>query len=360
MTLSLYALIMAGGAGTRLWPLSRRTQPKQLLRLSGERSLYQLAIDRLKALLSPDQIIVVTAKEMAAGLREQSPDIPDGNYIVEPQGRGTAPAIGLGALCAERIAGGEAVIACLTADHFIANVQRFMGALKAAAKVASDGGIVTLGIEPQYPATGYGYIQCGDMECEVDGFAVYRARRFKEKPSKEAAVVMAKDGEHYWNSGMFVWRTGTVLAEFEQQLPQTAMALQQLRPVLGTDEQESELARIWPEVPRGSIDYAIMEGAQNVCVIPVDIGWSDLGSWASVMRALPADSNGNVVLQGEHHSLETVDTLVHTEKLVATIGVRDMIVVDTPDVLLLCASDSAEQVRVVVEALREQRRSSLL
>ncbi len=360
MSLPLFALIMAGGSGTRLWPLSRRTRPKQLLHLLGKRSLYQLAIDRLMPPLLPDQILVITARDMVDGLKEQSPKIPDSNFILEPEGRGTAPAIGLGALCAEQIAGGEAMIACLTADHFISDVERFRLAIQAAVRVASEGAIVTLGIEPTYAATGYGYIQRGALNSEVDGFSAYRVRRFKEKPGEEAAVTMANDGKHYWNSGMFVWRTGRVRAEFEQQLPQTAQALQRLRPDLGTSKQADTLARIWSNVPKGTIDYSIMEGAQDVQVIPVDIGWSDVGSWASVLQVLPADSDGNVVLLGEHHAVETVRTLVHTERLVATIGIRDMIVVDTPDVLLLCAADRAEEVRAVVKGLQEQGRTSLL
>lgn len=360
MSLPFYALIMAGGSGTRLWPLSRRAHPKQLLRLLGERSLYQLAIDRLMPLLAPDHIVVIAAGDMAAGLKRQSPEIPERNFIVEPEGRGTAPVIGLGALYAELLAGGEAMIACLTADHFIGDAERFRCALKAAVQAATSGAIVTLGIEPTQGATGYGYIQRGGFESEVDGFAVYHARKFKEKPVEEAAVAMAKDGQHYWNSGMFIWRSGTVRAKFEKQLPKTARALQLLQPTLGTAEQEDALARIWPSVSEDSIDKAIMEGAQNVRVIPVDIGWSDVGNWASVLHALPADADGNVVLAGEHHAFETVRTLVRTERLVATVGLRDIIVVDTPDVLLLCAADRAEEVRGVVEALRGQGRVSLL
>ena len=360
MSLPFYALIMAGGAGTRLWPLSRRKHPKQMLRLLGERSLYQLAIDRLTPLLSPENILIITAGDMAPGLKGQSPEIPESNFIVEPEGRGTAPAIGLGSLCAERLAGGEAVIACLTADHFISDEERFRVALGAAAEVAASGAIVTLGIEPAYAATGYGYIQRGGLQSEVDGFAVYSALKFKEKPDDEAAVAMSRDGQHSWNSGMFIWRTGTVRAEFEKQVPQTAHALRQLQPKLGTSGQEGAVARIWPSVPKGSIDYAIMEGAQDVLVIPVDIGWRDVGSWASVLQTLPPDSDGNVVVRGEHHGIDTARTLVHAERLVATIGLRDMIVVDTPDVLLLCAADRAEEVRAVVQALREQGRTSLL
>ena len=360
MALPFYALIMAGGSGTRLWPLSRRKHSKQLLRLTGERSLYQLAIDRLTPLLSPERIVVVTASDMADRLMEQSPEILAPNFVVEPEGRGTAPVIALGALYAERLAGGEAVIACLSAVHYISGVERFWEALQAARQAATSGAIVTLGIEPTYAATGYGYIQRGALHSEVDGFAVYGAHKFKEKPNEEMAAGMATDGQHYWNSGMFVWRTGTVRAEFERQLPETAHALQQLEPALGTGEQGEVLARIWPAVPKGSIDYAIMEGAQDVRVIPVDIGWSDVGSWASVLQALPSDSDGNVLLHGEHHAIDTENTLVRAQRLVATIGVRDMIVVDTPDVLLLCAADRTEEVRALVQALQQQGRAEFL
>jgi mannose-1-phosphate guanylyltransferase len=358
MSLPFYVVIMAGGLGTRLWPLSRRKQPKQLLRLLGERSLYQLAIDRLSPLLTPENILIITSSDMAAELMGQSPDIPERNFIVEPEGRGTAPAIGLGALSAERLAGGEAVIACLTADHFIGDVERFRFVLRAAAGVAASGAIVTLGIEPSYAATGYGYIQRGALQAETDGFSVYNALRFKEKPDDQAALAMSSDGQHSWNSGMFVWRTGRVRAEFEKQVPETAYALRQLEPKLGKSGHEGDVSRIWASVPKGSIDYAIMEGAQDVLVIPVDIGWSDVGSWASVLQTLQPDSDGNVIVSGEHYGIDTARTLVHSDRIVATIGLRDMIVVDTPDVLLVCAADRAEEVRAVVQALQEQGRTS--
>ena len=360
MALPFYALLMAGGSGTRLWPLSRRVHPKQLLKLQGDRSLYRLAVDRLQPLFSPEHILVITAKDMADGLKVQSPEIPERNFIVEPEGRGTAPVIGLGALCAESLAGSEAIIACLTADHLIANVEKFVDALSASRKVADEGGIVTLGIEPTYPATGYGYIERGEWHSEVDGFSVFNSVEFKEKPDEDGAALMSTDGRHYWNSGMFIWRTDTVRSQFEKQLPETIRCLRELNADWGTHDEGETLARLWPKIPKGSIDYAVMEGAKDLLVIPVDIGWSDVGNWGSVYEALRSDLDSNVVLTGEHQAIDTARTLIQSDRIVATVGIKDLIVVDTPDVLLVCAADRAEQVRDIVKSLEEMGRTSLL
>jgi len=360
MGLPFYAVVMAGGSGTRLWPLSRRQHPKQLLQLSGERSLYQLAIDRLGPILSPEHIIVITAGNMVSKLMDQTPSIPAANFLVEPEGRGTAPVIGLGALYAEHLAGGEAVIACLTADHLIADVTGFQNVLRAASEISQTGTIVTLGVEPTFASTGYGYIQRGNARANNTAFAVYEVNRFKEKPNETAATNMVSDGEHYWNSGMFLWSTKMVQSEFQRQLPQTSAVLRELIVSIGTASQDDVLARVWSTIPKDSIDYAIMENANDVCVIPINVGWSDVGSWLSVLNSTESDRFGNVVLSGEHYAIETSNTLVHSKKLVATIGIENLIIVDTPDVLLICAAERSEDVKRVVESLNESKKLSLL
>lgn len=314
--------------------------------------MFQMAVDRLGPVVPSEQILIITAMDVAADIAKQAPSIPASNFILEPKARGTAPVIALGALYAEWLAGGEAVIACLTADHYIRDTERFQDVLRNASEFAEEGSIVTLGITPTYPATGYGYIQHGDLQRQSGNLSMYEAVSFREKPDAELAARFLLDEQHTWNSGMFIWTTSRVREEFERQLPKTAKLLNQIRESLGTEQQNDVLSRVWPDVPRQTIDYGIMEGAENVSVIPVEIGWSDIGTWASLQEILGADQNGNTVVRGEHHAIDTHNTLVHAQRLVSTIGIENTIIVDTPDALLVCSSDRAQDVRQVVEFLR--------
>lgn len=354
-----YALIMAGGGGTRLWPLSRRSLPKQALKLVGERTMFEHAVDRIVPIFQPDEIYVVTGAEQVEPLMLQAPDVPRDNFLVEPMGRGTAPAIGLGAIHLKR-RDPDAVMAVLTADHFIRDVDRFRRVLQAAAEAAEEGHLVTLGIAPAFPSTGYGYIKQGELLGQVDGFPVYRAERFTEKPSAETAFHMVESGEYSWNSGMFIWRVDRILAEFARQMPDFYAQLAQIEAVLGTPAYERMLNRIWPEVTPQTIDYGVMEGAEDVVVIPVDIGWSDVGNWSSMRDIQPADADGNVVV-GEHLGIDSHRCIVFAGKrLVATIGLEDLIIVDTDDALLVCPVEREQEVREVVRRLREMGRTELL
>ncbi len=356
---SYYALIMAGGGGTRLWPLSRRARPKQALTLVGERTMFEHAVDRIAPLFQPEEIFVVTGEEHLESLLLQAPELPRQNFLVEPVGQGTAPAIGLGAVHLRR-RDPQAVMVVLTADHFIRDVETFRRALTAAAQVAEKGHLVTLGITPSFPSTGFGYIQQGEQLYEVDGFAVFRAMRFTEKPSPETAFQMVESGLYTWNSGMFIWRVDRIMEEFARQMPDLYDVLMQIDGVLGTPAYEPTLARLWPELVPQSIDYGVMEGAQDVVVIPVDIGWSDVGNWSSMREILPADADGNVVV-GEHVGLETRNTIVFGgRRLIATIGLEDMIIVDTDDALLICPVEREQEVREVVRRLREMGRNGAL
>ena len=357
--MAFYALIMAGGGGTRLWPLSRQAKPKQALKLVGERTMFEHAVDRIAPVFQPDEVYVVTGADHVEELMLQAPELPRENFLVEPMGRGTAPAIGLGAIHLKR-RDPEAVMAVLTADHFIRDVAQFRRVLTAAAQVAERGHLVTLGIAPSFPSTGFGYIKQGEKLDTVDGFPVFRAERFTEKPSAETAFMMVESGQYSWNSGMFIWRVDRILEEFARQMPEFYAQLAQVEAVLGTPAYESTLRRIWPEVTPQTIDYGVMEGAEDVVVIPVDIGWSDVGNWSSMRDILPADEAGNVVV-GEHLGLDTRDTIVFGRgRLVATIGLRDMIVVDTDDALLICPIEREQEVREVVRRLREMGRKDLL
>ncbi len=349
--MAFYALIMAGGVGTRLWPLSRRDRPKQSLKLFGERTMFEIAVDRIAPVFQPEQIFVVTGAKHVASLATQLPELPAGNFVVEPQGRGTAPCIGLGAVHLHR-QDPDAVMAVLTADHFIADVPLFRQVLTAASQVAAEGHLVTLGIKPSSPSTGFGYIKQGESLGTVEGFPVFRAERFTEKPSLETALRMVESGEYSWNSGMFVWRVDRILEEFERQMPEFYVQLAQVEATLGTPGYEATLQRVWPQVVKQTIDYGVMEGAGDVAVVPVDIGWSDVGSWASLCDLLPADADGNVVV-GPHLGIDTRDTLVFGGKrLVATVGLEGMVIVDTEDAVLICAKEREQEVRTLVEELR--------
>jgi mannose-1-phosphate guanylyltransferase len=356
---SFYAAIMAGGVGTRLWPLSRQTRPKQALPLISDRTMFQHAIERLAPLFPPDHIVVVTGPKHAEILRPQTPELPDENLILEPMGRDSGPAVGLGAIHLQR-RDPEAVMAMLTADHYIANVERFRAALAAAEKVARTGKIVTLGIKPEFPSTGYGYIRQGESLGRFDGFEVFKAEQFTEKPDAIRASAFLESGRYSWNSGMFIWRVDQVLAEFERQRPQIYLQLMRIASALGTPDAARVLAEVWPQIQRISVDYAIMERAHNVAVIPVDIGWSDVGSWATLLEIVPGDEWGNVVT-GKHLAIDTARTLVRSEgRLVVTIGLEDMIVVDTDDALLICPRERAQDVKAVVDRLKRDGQDELL
>jgi len=357
--MSTYALIMAGGAGTRLWPLSRQRSPKQALRLVGERTMFQHSVDRVAELLPPERIFVATGAEQVAVLAEQAPELPFGNFIVEPSGRGTAPCIGLGALHLRR-KDPAAVMAVVTADHYIQDAARFRQALAAAQQVAQAGHLVTLGITPSAPATGYGYIEQGEPLATVDGFPVFRVDRFTEKPDLDTAIRMVESGRYSWNSGMFIWRVDRIMEEFERQMPGFARQLAQIDAALGGADAQATLERIWSQVSKQTIDYGVMEHARDVAVIPVDIGWSDVGSWASVAELWPADGDGNVV-NGPHIGVDTRDTLVFGgQRLIATIGVEGLIIVDTGDALLVCQRGREQEVREIVNRLKTEGRQEYL
>ena len=360
MTLPLYAIIMAGGSGTRLWPLSRQSRPKQSLKLIGERTMFQLAVDRVLPILPAERIIVITTDALAQQLSEQSPQIPRQNFLIEPEGRGTAPVIALGAAFARHLAGGDTVIACLTADHYINDVSRFQKVLLAGAKQAECGYIITLGIKPSFASTGFGYIERGETVGREDGFEVYRARAFREKPDEPTAQKFLEDGLHSWNSGMFVWTTKQVMSEFARQLPETSKKIDEAARVFGTDEFAKVMGRLWHTVEKQTIDYGIMENAKDVAVIPADIGWSDVGSWASLLEILKPDANGNVVLNGDHLSVDSSGLLINSKKLVATIGVSNLVIVDTDDVLMICSSDRSQDVRKIVERLQHGKKVDYL
>jgi mannose-1-phosphate guanylyltransferase len=356
---SVYAFIMAGGVGSRLWPRSRRSQPKQFLDLVRQETMLQDAYQRLLPIIPAEHILVGVGTQYVSTVREQLPDLPPENIVVEPAGRGTAPAIGLGAMYIHRRDPG-AVMAVVTADHHIGDAPHFRRALMAAAEMAETGQLVTMGITPAFASTGYGYIRRAEKLDTVDGFGIYRALRFTEKPDSTMAQAFLESGLYSWNSGMFIWQVKAIRAEFERQMPALHAQLREIEQALGTADEQAVLERVWPGVAKETIDYGIMENAHEVAVIPVRIGWNDVGSWQTLMGLLEADEDGNV-LTGEHIALDTHNTLIYSpKKLVATIGLEDMIVVETPDALLICPRERCQQVRQIVDALRESGQEDLL
>jgi mannose-1-phosphate guanylyltransferase len=354
-----YAVIMAGGGGTRLWPLSRARRPKQMLPLIGENSLFQIAVSRLSGIFPPQRIYVVTVKEQAEILHGQSPEIPMENFILEPMPRGTASVVGLAGVVLHH-QDPHAIMAILTADHYIGNIERFHQLLLAAHDVALKGHLVTLGIEPTYPATGYGYIQSGEIIGSYRGLEVQHVLRFKEKPEEAQAIEMLKRGDHAWNSGMFVWQVKDIMKEIERQMPELSNGLVDISRAWDTLKQPQVLDQVWSELKPETIDFGVMEHARDVVVIPASgLKWSDVGSWDSLFEMLPADENGNIIMNGEHLGLDTRSSLVYGEKslgrLIVTLGVKDLVVVDTDDILLVCSIEEAQRIRDVVKQLRDEK-----
>jgi len=358
-----YAVIMAGGGGTRLWPLSRKKRPKQMLALFDERSLFQTAVQRVQDVFPPERILVVTVEEQACELEAQTPEIPAENFLIEPAPRGTASVVGL-ATVAVRDRNPNATMAILASDHYIGNEGFFRELLEAAYYAAADNYLVTLGIEPTFAATGFGYIQQGEKIGAFHGLNTYNVKRFKEKPDKAQATAMLQSGDHSWNSGMFVWKVDQIMPQFNRYMPDLAQTLEEISCCWGQPEQWPVIERVWPGLKSETIDYGIMEHASRVVVIPATgLEWSDVGSWDSLFEVLKGDEQGNIIMGGSQVvGLDTRQTLVYVEqerRLIVTIGVEDLVLVDTGDVLLVCNKDQAQDVRRIVDRLKLQGQNYL-
>jgi mannose-1-phosphate guanylyltransferase len=358
-----YAVIMAGGGGTRLWPISRKETPKQLLPLLGKETLFQSTVARLERIFPPERILVVTVAEQAGEMQKQVPAIPVENYLIEPAPRGTASVVALAAAVLQKH-DPQAVMAIQTADHYIRNRDLFHYLVRTAFEVAQKNYLVTLGITPTFPSTGYGYIQQGEP---LDGdykYPVYTVERFKEKPDEETAQKLLRSGDHSWNSGMFVWRVDAILAEIERQMPELHEVVSKIAAAWGTAEQEHVVQAHWFDLQSQTIDYGVMEKAERVAVLPAGgLGWSDVGSWDSLFDVLLPDMNGNVAANAQHLALDTHNTLVYTkndECLVVTIGLDDLVIVDAGDVLMVCQMDQAQKVKDVVEHLKKHHQEKYL
>lgn len=359
-----YAVIMAGGGGTRLWPISRQEKPKQLLPLIGQDTLFQGTVQRLENLFPPERILVVTVEEQAREMRVQAPEIPEENYLIETSPRGTASVVGLAASVLLK-RDKDASMAVLPADHFIRNRDLFHYLLKAAFDVAANGYLVTLGITPTQPSTAFGYIQQG---APLDGgykYPTYQVKSFKEKPDEETAQKLLRTGDHSWNSGMFVWRADAILNEIDRQLPELGSVLKKISLAWGTDEQVSVLNENWNSLKNVTVDYGVMENAERVAILPAGgLGWSDVGMWSSLFEVLLPDMNGNIATNSKLHlAYETHNTLVYggnNDRLIVTIGVDDMVIVDGGEILMVCKTDQSQKVKDVVEHLKKHRQEKYL
>jgi mannose-1-phosphate guanylyltransferase len=324
-----------------------------MLPLVGAESLFRISVTRLAPLLPPERIFVVTGADYVDGLRADVPELPAANFIVEPFGQDSGPAAALGvATIAKRDP--QALIAILTADHYIRDVWAFCEALRAAYTVAADGYIVTLGVQPSAPATGFGYIQRGEVLRQVGDWPIYHSAGFKEKPNLETAQQFLQSGLYAWNSGMFIWSAERALAEFAAQQPKLYAPLMAIQAALGTPEAQTILAQKWRELPKISLDYAVMEKAERMAMIPIDIGWTDIGSWEAVYDELCANPQANVQMGGgQSLTIDTRGTLVNSSRLVITIGVQDLVIVDTDDVLMVCGRGASQDVKQAVQYLKD-------
>jgi mannose-1-phosphate guanylyltransferase len=308
---------------------------------------------------------VVTVAEQARDMHKQAPSIPEENYIIEPAPRGTASVVGLAAAVLQK-RDPQAAMAILPSDHFIRNRDLFHYLLNAAFDVAEDDYLVMLGITPSHPSTAYGYIQQGEALSGDYKYPAYKVKSFVEKPDEQISQKMLRTGDHSWNSGMFIWKADTILAEINRQMPALGDSLKVIASSLGTKKQADVLKEHWADIKIETVDYGVMEKAERVAVLPAGgLGWSDVGSWASLFEVLLPDMNGNIATNSAQHlAHETHNTLVYgggdVERLVVTIGVDDMVIVDTGDVLLVCKSDQSQKVRDVVEHLRKHRQEKYL
>jgi len=352
------ALIMAGGRGERFWPKSRKSLPKQFLSLTEDgRTMIQLTVERIRPLVAMEDIFISTNRAYRELVLEQLPEIPPENILCEPVGRNTAPCIGLGAVhMAKKYE--DALMMVLPSDHLIKYHKMFLNALKDGCGIAEkDGNLVTIGITPDYPETGYGYIKFRPEETEGNAYAV---DRFVEKPDIETAKEYLETEEYLWNSGMFIWKVSTILDNIQRLLPKMYDGLGKICEAIGTDKQEMVLEKVFPDFESVSIDYGIMEKAQNIYILPGVFGWDDVGSWLAVERIQKSNESGNVVT-GNIITIHSKNNIIQGgKKLIAAVGLENLIIVDTEDATLICDKGSTPDIKAVLENLKICNREEYL
>lgn len=350
----MLSVIMAGGVGERFWPLSRRRRPKQLLDLTGRGSMIDLTLSRVSELSKPEEIFVLTSVEQLDAILQEIGDvIPRDNVIAEPVGRNTAPSVGLAALVISSRVGDEPFIV-LPADHVVGDADSYNATVKAAAAyAAANDSLVTFGITPTRPETGYGYIH--DGRAVNDGEELFEVQSFHEKPSAEKAADYLKAGGYYWNSGMFVWRPSVILKAIERFVPELAGVLGRIESGVGTESLDEVLKLRYREAPSVSIDYGVMEKADNVVVASGNFYWNDVGNWESVREVYEEDGDGNVVV-GDHVLIDTKNsTIFSSDCLVGAIGLDNVVIVKSKDAILVCKRDRVHEVRDIVQRLKKNK-----
>ncbi|NUN08603.1 MAG: NTP transferase domain-containing protein [Ignavibacteriaceae bacterium] len=350
--MEIYAVIMAGGVGSRFWPRSRERSPKQLLRIFGENTMIQNSVSRLSGLIDNDHIYIITNALQREEIIRQLPDLNPENIIAEPQGRNTAACVGLAAAIIHKKSP-NAVSIVLPADHLISEEEQFRESLRKAASLAEKTkGLITIGIRPNRPETGYGYIQVGEKLLDE---RFYRVNSFAEKPNYATAVRFLESGDFYWNSGMFIWRVADILDEIKLYLPELHSSLQKLEGDPGTEDFSDSVDVIYSEIKSISIDYGVMEKSRKVYLIMADFNWSDVGSWEEVYQRSEKQEQGNVQI-GNVFAEMTLDSYIYSpQKFTAVIGMENVIVINTDDSLLVCRRDQAQDVKKVVDYLKHNK-----
>ncbi len=348
---TMYGLILAGGTGTRFWPLSRETYPKQLLNIYGDQTLIQATLSRVAATLPNDQIYIVTNPQQQEQIQLQLSQFPKPHFITEPMGRNTAAAIGLAAMIlAEKDQDGVMVV--LSADHFIRNVEAFTESLLLGEAVAREGYLVTIGAKPTRPETAYGYIQRGAKLKDHDEALV--VERFVEKPTRFVAEQYLKSGDFYWNTGIFIWKHSVILKEIARFMPTLYEKLQEIKAAIPHATERD----LYAALPSISIDYGVLEKSDRLAVIPAEMGWEDVGSWNALDEVMPKDTDGNIIT-GNVVNIDSKNSIIHADRrVVAVIGLKDIVVADTEDATLICAKDRAQDVKKIVEILKERGEES--
>jgi mannose-1-phosphate guanylyltransferase/mannose-6-phosphate isomerase len=358
----MYAIILAGGSGTRFWPLSREATPKQMLRVFGDFTMIQQTVARLSGVMPVGHIYIVTGQKYAYDIRQQLLEVEGAegvNILNEPEGRNTAPAIGFAAAHIARKSP-DAVMAVMPSDHVILKNDVFLTALRKAKALARKGYLTTIGIKPDRPETGYGYIQTGRRLSKDAEIGEFEVARFVEKPDLGTAKSYLKTGGYLWNSGIFVWRVKDVLGEIRRQLPDLYKGIVSMQKAVGKKNEEEIVASVFKAAKPVSIDYGIMEKAKKVAVISADIGWSDVGSWRAIEDISEKDEAGNIIA-GNVIDIGSRNSIVYAGKrLIATVGLEDMVVVDTPDATLVCRKDNTQDVRKVVDELKKKKADELI
>ncbi|MHB0999348.1 MAG: mannose-1-phosphate guanylyltransferase [Armatimonadota bacterium] len=348
----MFAVVMAGGGGTRLWPRSREQKPKQMHALVGDKPLVQETTDHLQHILGYENVYIVANQHHSVSILEAMPYMK-GKIIIDPYRRDTAACIGLAAVYLSKI-DPSAVMGVFPADPFIGSEKEFGEAIHAGIKLAEDGHVVTIGIRPTGPETGYGYIETDGEFAKIDDQDIYKVKRFVEKPTLERAIEYCEAGCYLWNSGMFIWSIPIVLSLFEKYLPDTYARLMIINDAIGTPQEAEIVDREYKEMQKISVDYGIMEKLDDILVIPGKFDWNDIGNWSAVRDIRGKDANGNVI-EGKHITIDTTNCLIlgAEEKIVAAIGVDDLVIVDTEEALLICHKDRVQDVKKIVDELRE-------